>query len=91
MHSREALGDNKRREQRIEEKESYRWIEGYRLANEIAEQYPESMVINVADREADIYELLMEKTEIEGRKAHWLIRSQHSRRIVNYNRLKPVA
>jgi hypothetical protein len=83
MRSREKQGCNKRREQRIEEKESYRWIEGYRLANEIAEKSPESMVINVADREADIYELLMEKTEIEERKAHWLIRSQHNRRIMN--------
>jgi len=43
----------------IEEKESYRWLEGYRRACELAGLGPR-LVISMADREADIYEIYLE-------------------------------
>lgn len=40
------------------------------------------MIINIADREGDIYEML-EKTPSETNKAYWLIRSSRSRGLLN--------
>lgn len=34
----------------LKEKESYRWIQGYQKANEIAQQSPNTMVVSIADR-----------------------------------------
>lgn len=47
----------------IEEKESYRWLEGLRAAREVAQQCPETECVVVADSEADIYELFAEPRE----------------------------
>lgn len=44
----------------IEEKESFRWLEGYRHACALAGQAPACQVISVSDREADIYEVFAE-------------------------------
>lgn len=66
----------------IEKKESCRWLNSYRLSNEIAKQNPKTLIVNVADREADIYELFLEK-EQEENNAHWLIRAFQNRRLVD--------
>jgi hypothetical protein len=59
--SEEGLGGSKkRRHDPIETKESYRWLEGYRNACEIARQAPETQVVSVADREGDLYEVFVE-------------------------------
>jgi hypothetical protein len=80
MWSRESLGKSASKKQRpFEEKESYRWLEGYEIANEVANACSETMVVNVADREADIYELLMQQQAKGENKAHWLIRSEQNR------------
>ena len=47
----------------IEEKESYRWLTGYRLASELAGACPETHIVSVADREADIYDIFVEAAE----------------------------
>ena len=41
-------------ERAIEDKESQRWLEGYRDANEIAKQTPQTMIVSIADRERDV-------------------------------------
>lgn len=73
----------------LEEKESYRWLKAYRKANEIALQVPETMVVTVADREADIYDLYHEAQHAylsQGdTAAYWLIRSSSNRKILNNN------
>lgn len=59
--SAESLGKTlERRQLPIEEKESFRWLEGYRLADKVSEQCPRTQIVNVADREADIYDIFME-------------------------------
>ncbi len=45
----------------IEEKESFRWLEGLREARAVAEQYPSVKCVCVGDSEADIYELFAEE------------------------------
>lgn len=64
----------------IEEKESYRWLIGYREANKLAEQLPNVKIVSIADREGDIYECLTEAQPIEGQhKADILVRAKHNR------------
>jgi hypothetical protein len=62
----------------IEKKESYKWIRSYLAACEVQKICPETQVISVGDREADIYELFVEsKQQIDG--ADLLIRSIRTR------------
>ncbi len=64
------------RKRKIEEKESFRWIEGLR---EVQEAIPEDIeVITVCDREGDIFELLAEPLR-EG--SYLLIRAAQDRRV----------
>jgi hypothetical protein len=57
----EGLGKSKERSKLpIEKKESFRWLTGYRLACEMARDCPETQIVSVADREADLYDIFME-------------------------------
>lgn len=63
----------------VEDKESYRWLEGFREAMEIAALLPETRIISVADREADMFELFDLRRRQTGRKAELLIRAKTDR------------
>lgn len=43
----------------IEEKESFRWLEGLRQARDVAQQCPDTLCACVGDSESDIYEMFM--------------------------------
>jgi hypothetical protein len=59
--SAESLGKTlQRRALPIEEKESYRWLQGYRLASQVHQQCAVTQIVNVADREADMYDIFLE-------------------------------
>ena len=62
----------------IEEKESYRWLEGLRQARAVAQDLPKTTCVCVADSEADIYELFAEPRGTE-RPVEWLIRACYDR------------
>ena len=68
----------------LEEKESYKWIESYLIANEIASKCPNSQIINVADREADLIELWEEaiRAQETGYAAHLVVRCNHNRAVI---------
>jgi len=59
-------------------KESMRWIEGYERTAELAPELPDTRLVYVADREADIT-ALMQRAEELGTPVDWLIRSTHDR------------
>jgi IS4 transposase len=61
-------------------KESLRWIEGYQRIAELAEELPDTRLVYVADREADIVDL-MKVAHAMGAPADWLIRSKHNRKL----------
>jgi hypothetical protein len=64
----------------IEEKESYRWLIGFRKACELKKQLPNTTVVSIADREGDIYECIAEAQDASiGSQAHILVRSNHNR------------
>lgn len=59
-------------------KESLRWIEGYERIAEAAPQLPDTRLVYVADREADMIGLMARAQEL-GTPADWLIRAAHDR------------
>lgn len=62
----------------IEEKESQRWINTLRYANEEAQRAPDTCFVCVADSEADIYELLVE-AQSESNDVEWIVRACQNR------------
>ncbi len=74
-------GKKKERGRAIEEKESFRWIEGYRRVSKLAADMPQSQLVYVADRESDIYDLFVEAQTVQGRRADLLIRAAHDRKL----------
>ena len=66
----------------IAEKESVRWITSYQTACALAEETPDTQIINVADREGDIFELYAEAARTDaGRRADFVIRAAQDRRV----------
>ena len=82
----EKDADQKRAERRaksIEDKESVRWLEGYRAACQVAHAAPETHIVSLADSEGDIYELIWEGQAIAGdRTASFIIRACQNRALV---------
>ena len=66
----------------IEKKESIRWLNSYRIAQELAKKLPETKIVSIADREGDIYEIFIEATEQKkDEPAEFIIRSSQNRRL----------
>lgn len=75
-------GDSKRRNSKpLEEKESNRWIKSFHTTAQVAAALPQTQIIAMADREADIYELLELAAQRENQ-VDLLIRAQHNRGVM---------
>ena len=70
----------KRHKLPIEEKESNKWLISFKAATEIASACPDTTIVSVGDREADIYELfaLADQTP---KAPLLLVRAQHDRKL----------
>jgi Transposase Tn5 dimerisation domain/Transposase DNA-binding len=81
MWVRESIGNKGlNRDRKIEAKESVRWLKGFQIAEEVARRAPDTLIVNITDREGDIYEFFQMTTGVrEGAGAHWLIRSTYNR------------
>jgi hypothetical protein len=55
-----------------------RWIEGYERIAEIAPDLPDTRLVYVADREADLMPLMARDQEL-GTSADWLVSAKHNR------------
>jgi hypothetical protein len=64
----------------IEEKKSFRWLQGLRDCVAVARQMPQTRLLMVADREADLFELLAE-AEATRKRVGVLVRAEHNRRL----------
>ena len=74
-----------RKHKPIEEKESFRWLAGYRKACELAIACPQTQIIIVSDSESDIYECIAEGQQpaASGQgKADWIIRACQDRAVI---------
>ena len=81
----EGLGQSKERSKLpIEEKESMRWLSGYRLACELSRDCLETQIVSLADREADLYDIFMEaekQAKEHAQLADFIIRAKIKRSI----------
>jgi hypothetical protein len=68
-----------RKSKPIEQKESARWLEGYRRAGQVAAQAPRTTVVSISDSEGDIYECFVEGMAPQGRRAEWVVRACQDR------------
>jgi hypothetical protein len=68
-------GDHKQRP--IEEKESYRWLQGIEHCGALRPELENTELVYVADRESDIYELYR---AAERQNTKWLIRAAYNRK-----------
>lgn len=78
----EGFGESKQRQyDPLETKETFRWLEGYRHACEVARRTPGTQVISVSDREGDLYELFVEADAqaAMGRTADYVVRAGKNR------------
>jgi hypothetical protein len=72
-----------RRAKPIDEKESHRWLAGYREACRVAHEAPGTLVVCLSDSEGDIYECVLEgQKETDGPKAHWIFRACQDRALI---------
>jgi len=75
----ESLGKTReRRSLPIEQKESLRWLTGYRLASQLAGECPETQIVSVSDSEADIYDIFVEAA-CQATPADFVIRAKEDR------------
>jgi Transposase DNA-binding/Transposase Tn5 dimerisation domain/Transposase DDE domain len=81
----QRLETSPRKERRlkgIDEKESRRWVAGYQLACEVSSLVEETLIVNLADAEGDIYEWFAETLEHSPQtRAEWIIRAAQDRRL----------
>ena len=78
----ETLGRSQQRKgQPLETGEGQRWLDGYRLACQIAGQCPDTQIVSLADREGDLYEIFVE-AEKHQTPAQFVIRSQRKRSLL---------
>ncbi|MFQ5973855.1 MAG: IS4 family transposase [Alphaproteobacteria bacterium] len=78
---RAAVGKKHQRHTRpIERKESAKWLRSYQAAAAVQELCPDTTVISVGDREADVYELFAEARSRDNT-PELLIRAEQNRRV----------
>lgn len=63
------------------EKESHRWLKSFQESVRVARLLPGARVINISDREGDIYELFAEA--VKEPSVGVLVRARHNRRLAN--------
>jgi hypothetical protein len=62
----------------LEEKESFRWVEGYRRVEDLQTTLPQTRLVYIADRDSDLFELF---TAGQTSEASWLIRANQDRKL----------
>lgn len=66
----------------IEEKESYKWLASFKATAEVQKKCPQTVIVSVGDREADIYELFELALE-NNKNPKLLVRAEHNRSIMS--------
>ena len=81
-HARSEVGSAKKRHQKsVQQKESVKWLDSLRACQQLAPHCPQTMMVNVADREADLYELFAQATAPAPHPVHLLVRARHDRKL----------
>src|SRR5579864_3847515 len=73
---------HQRNQKPVAQKESQRWLDSLHACQQAAPSCPHSTLVNVTDREGDIYELFEQALQEQGSaRVHLLIRAQHNRQV----------
>jgi hypothetical protein len=76
-----------RHRRKLAAKESYKWVESLKACQVLAPLCPETLLVNVTDREGDLYELFVEALSVESpSKVHLLVRARHDRKLEDHAR-----
>src|ERR1700744_3775979 len=82
---RRHFGDSRNAHQRNQkataEKESQRWLDSLQACQQAAPACPETTLVNVTDREGDVYELFEQALQHSKPRVHVLVRAQHNRQV----------
>jgi hypothetical protein len=73
-----------RHKRKLTEKESFKWVESLQACQALAPQCPDTLLVNVADREGDLYDLFAEALNAASpAQVHLLVRARHNRPLVD--------
>lgn len=71
-----------RHRRKLAQKESYKWVESLNACQALAPRCPQTMLVNVADREGDLYELFVQALIAPSApRVHLLVRARHDRKL----------
>lgn len=71
-----------RRAKGVDEKESRHWLDSYQTSCALQGQIPETLLVNLADREGDVYEWFVDYADHEAAvRAQWIVRAAQDRRL----------
>jgi len=63
-------------------KESYKWVESLAACQAIAPLCPNTLLVNITDREGDLYELFVQALRVPaGKRVELLVRARHDRKL----------
>lgn len=74
----------KRHQRKLAQKESYKWVESLQACQELAPLCPQTQLVNITDREGDLYELFVEALQLP--RVHLLVRARHDRKLEDRQR-----
>ena len=69
-----------------DQKESQKWMDSFTACQTLAAQCPDTTLVNVGDREGDLYDLFVaaqSPAEPAGPRVHLLVRAQHDRQVAH--------
>ena len=76
-----------RHQRKLAAKESYKWVESLKACQALTPLCPDTLLVNVTDREGDLYELFVEALSVESSsKVHLLVRARHDRKLEDHSR-----
>jgi hypothetical protein len=71
-----------RERRKLADKESYKWVESLTACQAVAPRCPDTMLVNITDREGDLYELFVQALRVPERgRVELLVRARHDRKL----------
>jgi len=71
-----------RERRKLADKESYKWIESLAACQAVAPLCPDTMLVNITDREGDLYDLFVQALRVpEESRVELLVRARHDRKL----------
>lgn len=76
-----------RHQRKLADKESYKWVESLAACQKLAPSCPETLLVNIADREGDLYDLFVQALSVPAEsQVHLLVRARHDRPLADQQR-----